>query len=81
MHAFMHHSIHKQIKVNECVFRYLVSGTQLVDGQNLRSTEGLAKQEDRPHLATEHAVGVRRLRRAQEALVKCLQQRKKKKKK
>ena len=52
----------------------LVSWAQLVDGQNLSGTEGLAKQEDRPHLAAEHPVRVRRLRRAQEALVKCLQQ-------
>ena len=63
------------MKVNERSVLNLVSRTQLVDGQNLSGTEGLAKQEHRPHLAAEHAVGVRRLRRAQEALVKCLQQR------
>lgn len=51
---------------------YLVTRPQLVDGQDLGCTEGLAKQIHRPHLTTEHTVGVRRLWRTQETLVESL---------
>ena len=51
---------------------HLVAGAQLVDGQDLGSTQGLAEEIHGPHLTTEHAVGIRRLRGAQETLIKGL---------
>lgn len=52
----------------------LVTRTQLIDRQDLSSTESLSKQVNCSHLSTEHTVGIRRLRRSQETLVKRLQQ-------
>lgn len=68
------------VKGNYCtdgsgfVLSNLVTRTQLIDSQDLSSAEGLSKQIHCPHLSTEHAVGIRHLRRSQETLVKRLQQ-------
>lgn len=51
----------------------LVAWTQLVDSQDLSGAESLSEQVNCPHLSAEHAVGVRRLGRAQETLVKRLE--------
>lgn len=50
----------------------LVAWTQLVDSQDLSGAESLPEQVNCPHLSAEHPVGVRRLRRSQETLVKRL---------
>lgn len=52
---------------------HLVARTQLVDSQDLSGAESLPEQVNRTHLSAEHAVGVRRLGRSQETLVKRLQ--------
>lgn len=51
----------------------LVSRAKLIDGQDLSSAESLSEQVNGPHLATEDTVGIGRLGRSQETLVKRLQ--------
>lgn len=52
----------------------LVTRTQLIDSQDLSSAESLSKEVNCTHLSTEDTVGICRLRRSQETLVKRLQQ-------
>lgn len=54
---------------------HLVSGSQLMNGEDLRWVKCLAEYIHSPKLTTEHPIGIRRLRRTKETFIITLEQR------